>query len=129
MATMDTLADMQAFLDCFNRHDVEGIVDYFAGDGVFDTTSGTGPSGVRVEGREAVAAYFSNMFQAIPDIHFGEDAHWLSADGSRGTSEWTLTGTNPDGSRLHVRGCDLFRLRQGQIVLKDSYLKQIRAGE
>lgn len=66
------------------------------------------------------------MFANMPDTHFGEDSHWLSADGERGVSEWTLSGTNPDGSKINLRGCDLFQMREGKIVLKDSFLKQIR---
>jgi len=119
-----TVDRMKRFLDCFNRHDVEAILSFFAEDGVFETTRGTEPSGKRVVGKEAIGAYFSRMFQTIPDTHFGEDSHWLSEDASRGVSEWTLSGTQPDGSRVAVRGCDLFRFEGGRIVRKDSYLKQ-----
>lgn len=123
MSTMNTEA-LKRFLDCFNRHDVDGIMDFFAEDGVYETPRGPDTVGRRLEGKEAIRANFAKMFERMPDTHFGEDAHWVSADGTRGASEWTLSGTNPDGTRLHVRGCDLFGFRDGQIVRKDSYLKQ-----
>jgi ketosteroid isomerase-like protein len=43
--------------------------------------------------------------------------------GDRGVSEWTFTGTYADGRRVEVRGCDLFRFRDGRIALKNSYRK------
>ena len=121
-----TLADMKRFLDCFNRHDVDGILDFFADDGVYETPRGADPVGKRLTGKAPIREYFSKMFERMPDTHFGEDSHWLSADGARGVSEWTLSGTLPDGTRMQVRGCDHFRFRGEKIALKDSYLKQVQ---
>jgi len=123
-----TLEDMQRFLDCFNRHDVDGIMGFFAEDGVYETPRGPDVVGQRLEGKAPIRAYFTKMFQRVPDTHFGEDVHWISADGERGVSEWILSGTNPDGSTMRMRGCDHFRFRDDKIVLKDSYLKQVQAG-
>ena len=123
-----TVADMQRFLDCFNRHDVDGILSFFAEDGVYETPRGPDVVGKRLEGKAAIRAYFAKMFQRVPDTHFGEDMHWISADGERGVSGWTLSGTNPDGTRMEMRGCDLFRFRGAHIVLKDSYLKIMQPG-
>ena len=125
-SAMRNLEDMKRFLDCFNRHDVEGILSFFAKEGVFETTAGDGAGGRRLTGKPGIGEYFTKMFANMPDTHFGGDTHWLSADGERGVSEWTLSGTNPDGSKINVRGCDLFQMREGKIVLKDSYLKQNR---
>ena len=123
-----TLADMKRFLDCFNRHDVEGILAFFTDDGVYETPRGPEVVGKRLSGKEAIGAYFAAMFQRVPDTHFGEDTHWIAADGARGVSEWTLSGTQPDGTKLRLRGCDHFRFRGDRIVLKDSYLKQVQEG-
>lgn len=60
-------------------------------------------------------------FAGIPDVHCGEDQHWVSGD--RGTSEWLLTGTTTAGQRIAVRGCDLWQFRDGLVVRKDSYWK------
>ena len=43
--------------------------------------------------------------------------------GQRGVSEWTFTGTRPDGTRVEAHGCDLFTFRDGKIALKNSYRK------
>lgn len=58
--------------------------------------------------------------RASPDVHYGDDRHFVGGD--RGASEWTLTGTMA-GKRIEVRGCDLFEFRGGKISRKDSYWK------
>jgi hypothetical protein len=57
----------------------------------------------------------------IPDVHYSEDRHWVSADGSMGVSEWTLTGTTTLGVSLKVRGlkvrgCHLWEFRNDKIT-------------
>jgi ketosteroid isomerase-like protein len=114
-----------AVLDAFNRHDLDGIMAHFADDAVFESPRGPDPWGIRYEGAPAVRAGLAKRFEGIPDVHYGGDRHFLSADGSRGVSEWTLTGTTTDGNRLEVRGCDLWTFRDGRIVVKDSYWKRV----
>ena len=121
-ATDDVLL---AVIDAFNRHDLDGIMRHFADDAVFESPRGPEPFGTRYEGKDAVRAGLSKRFEGIPDVHYGDDRHFLSADGSRGVSEWTLTGTTTDGQRLEVRGCDLWTFRDGRIVVKDSYWKRV----
>jgi ketosteroid isomerase-like protein len=116
---------LQAVLDAFNRHDLDGIMEHFADDAVFESPRGPDRWGTRYEGREAVRAGLAKRFEGIPDVHYSDDRHFLSVDGDRGVSEWTLTGTTTDGQRLAVRGCDLWTLRNGQIVVKDSYWKRV----
>lgn len=43
-------------------------------------------------------------FEGIPDVHYGDGDHFTC--GTRGVSEWTITGTTVDGERVDVRGCD-----------------------
>ena len=116
-----------AVLDAFNRHDLDGILRHFADDAVFESPRGPDPFGTRYVGKDAVRAGLAKRFEGIPDVHYGDDRHFLSADGSRGVSEWTLTGTTTDGQRLEVRGCDLWTFRGTKIVRKDSFWK-IREG-
>jgi steroid delta-isomerase-like uncharacterized protein len=117
-----TLRDV---LDAFNRHDLEAIMGFFAEDAVFESPRGEEPWGTRFVGREAVRAGLAKRFAGIPDVHYGDDDHFLSADGARGVSEWTLTGTTTDGERLEVRGCDLWTFEGGRIVRKDSFWKRV----
>jgi taurine dehydrogenase small subunit len=120
--TVETLA---AVLDGFNRHDLDAILAHFADDAVFESPRGPDPWGTRYVGKDAVRAGLAKRFEGIPDVHYGDDRHFVSADGTRGVSEWTLTGTTLDGQRLEVRGCDLWTLDEGRIVVKDSFWKRV----
>jgi len=118
---MTDVATLQAIADAFNRHDLDAIMEFFADDAVFESPRGPDPHGSRFEGKAAVREGMAARFIGIPDVHYGDDAHFVSGD--RGASEWTLTGTTIDGIRLEVRGCDLWTFRDGKIVKKDSYWK------
>lgn len=38
-------------------------------------------------------------------------------------SKWLLTGTNLQGEKLSVRGCDFYTFKDGKVTRKDSYWK------
>ena len=112
---------LKEFLDAFNRHDLDAIMNYFADDCVFYMPRGAGPRGDRYNGKADVRAGLSKRFEGIPDVHYGDDRHW--ACGDFGVSEWTLTGTTLAGKKLSVRGVDLLEFVNGRITRKDSFWK------
>jgi ketosteroid isomerase-like protein len=112
---------LQDVLDAFNAHDVDRIMSFFAEDCVMDMPRGPGPGGRRLVGKDEVREGIRSRFEGIPDIHYGDDRHWLCGD--RGVSEWTIRGTQPRGERIEVRGCDLFEVVDGRISRKDSFWK------
>lgn len=117
-ATIETL---ERLLDAFNAHDLDGVMSFFADDCVLELPRGPDPWGRRLEGREQVREGLASRFAGIPDVHYGDERHWLAGD--RGCSEWLLTGTDVQGETIAVRGCDLFEFREGKVVRKDSYWK------
>ena len=119
---LPTVETLEAIGDAFNRHDLEGVMSFFADDGVFYSTSGPEAFGTRYEGREAVQAFFAGMFKHIPDIRFEATHNWVS--GNMGCSQWHCTGTRPDGGRMDWWGLDVFTFRDGKVISKDSYFKQ-----
>ena len=121
MAKQATVALLREFLDAFNRHDLDAIMDFFADECVFYMPRGTSPRGDRFVGKADVRAGLAKRFAGIPDVHYGEDRHW--ACGDLGVSEWTLTGTSTSGQHLEVRGVDLLEFADGKITRKDSYWK------
>ncbi len=121
MTTEVTFEILKGFLEAFNRHDLDAIMDYFHDDCVFYMPRGKGPRGDRYVGKEEVRAGLSTRFEGIPDVHYGEDTHWVC--GNFGVSEWTLTGTRVSGERIEVRGADLLEFRDGKITRKDSFWK------
>ncbi|HML24051.1 MAG TPA: nuclear transport factor 2 family protein [Aggregatilinea sp.] len=118
-----TVETLKAFLEAFNRHDLDAIMTFFAEDCVFDMPRGPEPWGRRYIGREAVREGLASRFTGLPDVHYGDDRHWVC--GSHGVSEWLLTGTTQAGIRVEVRGVDLLEFENGKIVRKDSYWKLV----
>ena len=118
MVTVDIL---KAIADAFNRHDLDTIMEFFAEDSSLDMPRGPDPWGQRLIGKEQVRQGLATRFAGIPDVHYGDDRHWVC--GNMGVSEWTLTGTTTSGVRLKVRGCDHWEFRGGKVIRKDSYWK------
>lgn len=116
-----TQAVMKGFLEAFNAHDLDAIMDYFAEECVFYMPRGAKPRGDRYVGKDEVRAGLAKRFEGIPDVHYGDDRHWIGDN--FGISEWTLTGTHVSGQRLEVRGVDLLEFDQGKITRKDSFWK------
>jgi len=120
-----TTQTMKEVLDAFNRHDLDAIMEYFTDDCTFDFPRGSEPWGQRFIGKAEVREGLAGRFKGIPDVHYADDRHFVSADATRGVSEWTLTGTTTAGVKLNIRGCDLWEFRDGKITRKDSYWKII----
>lgn len=116
-----TAETLRGFLDAFNRHDLDAIMEYFHDDCVFYMPRGKSPRGDRYTGKQEVRAGLAARFEGIPDVHYGNDTHWTC--GTLGVSEWTLTGTRKAGGRVEVRGIDLLEFRDGKITRKDSFWK------
>ena len=112
---------LRSIAAAFDGHDLDGIMAHFADDAVFESPRGPDPWGRRFVGREEIRTAFAGRFSGIPDVRYRQDDHFV--DGDRGASEWTLSGTTTDGERLEIRGCDLWTIRDGRIVKKDSYWK------
>lgn len=96
-------------------------MSFFADDCTFDLPRGPNPWGARFVGKEQVRSGLASRFAGIPDVHYGEDRHFVC--GARGVSEWLLTGTTLSGQKVEVRGCDLWEFGSGKVVRKDSYWK------
>ena len=118
-----TVETLKQILEEFNRHDLDAIMEFFSDDCSFDFPRGPESWGQRFIGKAQVREALAGRFKGIPDVHYGEDRHWISADGNMGVSEWTLTGTTTAGLSVKARGCDLWEFRNGKVTRKDSYWK------
>ena len=118
-----TVGILKQILEAFNRHDLDAIMEFFSDDCSFDFPRGPEPWGQRFIGKDQVREALNNRFKGIPDVHYGDDRHWVSADADMGVSVWTLTGTTTSGVSLKVRGCDLWEFHNGKVTRKDSYWK------
>ena len=77
----------------------------------------------KITGRPAIRGALGQRFAAVPDITWSEGRHWIFGD--KALSEWRVQGTLPDGARLDCRGCDLWEIRGGKVLKKDTYYKQV----
>jgi ketosteroid isomerase-like protein len=116
-----SLAVLKALVDAFNAHDLDRIMSHFADDAVLEMPRGPDPWGRRYVGKPAVREGLAARFQGLPDVHYGADRHFI--DGDMGISQWTVTGTMANGTRVEACGCDFYSFRGDKIVKKDSFWK------
>jgi ketosteroid isomerase-like protein len=120
---MDIRTTLLELCAAFNAHDLDRIMGFFADDCVLEMPRGRDPWGSRFEGKDAVRAALATRFAGLPDVHYGEEEHFVDEAAQTGMSKWLLTGTTPQGDRRNVRGCDFYSFRNGKVVRKDSYWK------
>ena len=116
-----TVATLAAFSDAWNRHDVEALMSFMSEDCVFETAAGADACGTRHSGAAAVRKAFAAAWEAVPDAQWRNGVHHVAGD--FGTSQWTFTGTAADGSRIEVKGVDLFTFKSGKIQRKNVFRK------
>ena len=117
----DVLELLDSFAKAWNRHDLDALMSMMTEDCVFEASAGPQVDGQRSAGPQAVRTAFAAVFDAFPDAHWANARHFIA--GNRAVSEWTFTGTQKDGRRVEVNGCDLFTFRDGRIAIKNSYRK------
>ncbi len=115
-----TLAAVRRFNDAFNRHDVEAVMAAMTADCVFENTYPP-PDGARAAGAEAVRTVFAEFFRTSPAAHFEFEESF--AAGERAVVRWRYRWQEPGGQTGSVRGVDIFRVRDGKIAEKLSYVK------
>ena len=118
--TTTTLDVIDRFNEAFNRHDVEGIMALMTNDVVFENTSPR-PDGERYDGQESVRGFWEQFFASSPNARF--DTEDIFAGGNRCTVRWIYNWTDAEGKSGHVRGVDVFRVRDGKVAEKLSYVK------
>ena len=124
--TRVTIALLDAIQGAFNRHDVDGILSYFAEDGEWLMARGPDPwEARRLRGKQAIGEVLRARYAVIPDMRWVDMQHFIDAGGSRACSEWTVKGTPKEGAPLDQLGCDLWTFRDGRITKKDTYWKFI----
>ena len=115
-ATLDTI---ERFNAAFNLHDVPGIMALMTEDCVFESTR-PAPDGERLPGQAAVREYWETFFRRSPQAKF--ETEEAVAAGDRAVVRWVYHWVR-DGVPGHVRGIDLFRVRDGKVAEKLSYVK------
>lgn len=107
------------FNEAFNRHDADALSACLTDDTVFEDTS-PAPDGRRIEGKPAVVDYWRAWFARNADAHF--DAEDVIVSGNRATVLWVYRKLR-NGQPWHLRGVDVFTVRDGKIAAKLAYVK------
>jgi ketosteroid isomerase-like protein len=114
MSVEDALAAVARFDRAFGAKDVDAVMAAMTQDCVFEDTSP--PDGARHVGTDAVRAAWEKLFAASPDAVFTTEE--IFAAGDRVVARWRY-----DYGSGHVRGVDVFTVRDGLVAAKLSYVK------
>jgi ketosteroid isomerase-like protein len=119
MSGTDIIEIIRRFNDAVNRHDVDAIASAMTEDCLFDNTRPP-PEGQQFVGSDAVRTFFDAFFKRSPSARF--EAEEIFAAGDRCVVRWVYHWVR-DGKPGHVRGVDVFRVRDGKVAEKLSYVK------
>ena len=118
--TASTIQVINRFNEALNRHDVQAVMALMTDDCIFDNTYPP-PDGELFEGQEAVRHFWEEFFRSSPGAVFYSEEMFAHED--RCVIRWRYNWTNTDGSRGHVRGVDVLRVRDGKVAEKLAYVK------
>ena len=108
------------FNEAFNRHDVSGMVALMSDDCIFEDSS-PAPDGSVYSGKEALTRYYQEFFRESPEAHVKiEDIYGFR---DHCIMRWRYSWVDREGEKSHLRGVDIFRVRDGSIIEKLSYVK------
>jgi predicted SnoaL-like aldol condensation-catalyzing enzyme len=108
------------FNEAFNRHDVAGMMRLMSDDCIFENTD-PAPDGTVYSGKEAVTQFWQDFFRESP--HANIKIEEIFGYGERCIMRWRYSWVNLAGEKGHVRGVDIFRVKNGSICEKLSYVK------
>jgi ketosteroid isomerase-like protein len=114
-----TRTAIDRFNEAFNRRDADGLAAFLTDDTVFEDTS-PAPDGRRVEGKAAVVEFWRGWFVRNPEAKF--EAEEVIVSGNRATVLWVYRKMR-NGQPWHLRGVDIFAVRDGKVAAKLAYVK------
>ena len=118
--TRNTMDAVERFNEAFALHDVSAVMKAMTEDCVFENTF-PAPDGKRYEGRDAVRGFWEDFFRSSPTAEF--DVEEMFAQDDRCVVRWLYRWKDADGKPGHVRGVDIYRVRDGKVAEKLSYVK------
>jgi ketosteroid isomerase-like protein len=110
---------IDTFNQCFNKHDADALAALLTEDTVFEDTS-PAPDGRRIEGKAAVVEFWRGWFARNSDARF--DAEEMIVSGNRAVIRWVYRKMR-NGQPWHLRGVDVFTVRDKKIAAKLAYVK------
>ena len=108
---------LEQLYDVWNRHDVDGILAFFADDLVYEDQA----LGLRFDSKDALGAFVAATFDAIPDLSFeltssfASGSHCAAEAVMRGRQVKDLPGIPASGTPFTVRYAIYGDIRDGKI--------------
>jgi len=111
---MDAIKVVEVFGQTWADHDLDAAIALITEDCVFDNTD-PAPDGTRYVGRDAIREAWRPIFEDAAASFTAEETF---AAGDRVVQLWRY-----DWASGHVRGVDVFKIRDGLVAEKLSYVK------
>jgi len=108
------------FNEAFNHHDVPDMTRLISDDCIFED-SNPAPDGAVYSGKEAVTLFWEQFFRQSPHAHI--EIEEIFGLGERCIMRWKYSWVDEAEKKRYVRGVDIFRVRNGSICEKLSYVK------
>ena len=108
------------FNEAFNRHDVAGMMRLMSEDCVFENTV-PAPDGAVYSGKAAVTQFWQDFFRESNQAHI--EIEEIFGLGNRCMMRWRYNWVDETGKKEYVRGVDIFKVENGSICEKLSYVK------
>jgi uncharacterized protein (TIGR02246 family) len=112
------LALTARFVEAFNNNDLDGVMAFFADDGVYDEFNGR-----RNVGKAAVRAALEPQFNgAFGEMKFLDEDMFVDPDAGKVMASWRCT-LSIKGEPTSWRGLDLMHFKNDKLVQKLTYAK------
>lgn len=119
MTPLSSREVVDLFNEAFNRHDTEALARLLTDDTVFEDTSPP-PDGRRIVGKADVVLHWRGWFARNAGARF--EAEDTIVAGDRVVVRW-IYRKDRDGQPWHIRGVDVFTVRDGKVAAKLAYVK------
>jgi limonene-1,2-epoxide hydrolase len=109
-----------AFNEALNRHDIAGMMQHVSEDCRFENAT-PAPDGAVYSGKAAISEFWRVFFGQSPQAHIQVEE--IFGLGFRCVMRWRYDWVDAAAEKGHVRGVDLYQVRNGLISEKLSYVK------
>lgn len=111
---------VKRFLDAWAHQDFDGVIASFDESATFHASVGPGPGQAYI-GRDQIAPAVKSMFEKTIGIEF--DVTELIPFEGGVVATWCVTSRGTNNEVVKSPGIDVFRVRDGKVILKDAYRK------
>jgi predicted SnoaL-like aldol condensation-catalyzing enzyme len=108
------------FKEAFNSHDIAKMMGLMSDECIFENY-GPAPDGAVYSGKEAITQYWQGFFRESPQAHL--EIEEIFGFRTRCIMRWRYDWVDAAGKKEHVRGVDIFQVKNDTICEKLSYVK------